>query len=84
MKKSTLLLLIALFGLISCGTLSEGIVIEKRYTPELYYGVYGPPYDEYLLLVEGEMNSKMVTEKIYVSKSCYDSIEIGDLYKIEY
>ncbi|MEN8228120.1 MAG: hypothetical protein ABFS38_08200 [Bacteroidota bacterium] len=82
MKKSKLLLLIALFSLISCGTLSEGIVIEKRYTPALYYGKYGPPYDEYLLMVEGEMNSKMITEKVNVSKTCYDSIEIGDFYQL--
>ncbi|MEN8194591.1 MAG: hypothetical protein ABFS12_17355 [Bacteroidota bacterium] len=80
MKKTIFLLLIALFSLFSCGTISEGIVIEKRYTPALYYGPYGPPYDEYLLVVEGEMNSKMITEKVYVLKSCYDSIEIGDPY----
>ena len=66
----------------SCGTLSEGIVIEKLFTPALYYGPYGPPYNEYLLVVEGERNSKMITEKVYVSKSCYDSIEIGDIYQL--
>ncbi len=83
MKKSVVLLLITFFSLFACGTISEGIVIEKRFTPALTYGPYGPPRDEYLLMVEGEMNSKIITEKVYVSRSCYDSIEIGDIYQLD-
>lgn len=81
MKKSIILLLITFISLFSCGTINEGMVIEKRFTPALTYGPYGPPYNEYLLVVEGELKSKMITEKVYVSKSCYDSIEIGDIYQ---
>ena len=83
MKKSVSLVLVAFLSLFSCSSLSEGIVVDKRYTPSLTYGPYGPPYDEYLLMVEGEMNSKMITVKVNVTESIYDSIEIGDLYIIE-
>lgn len=82
MNKSVIFLLIAFFSLFACETINEGIVIEKRFTPALTYGPYGPPRDEYLLMVEGELNSKMITEKVYVSKSCYESIEIGDIYQL--
>ena len=70
--------------MLSCGTISEGIVIEKRYIPALTYGPYGPPWDEYILVIEGEIDSKMITENVNVSKQCYDSIDIGDYYFLEY
>ncbi|MEN8116879.1 MAG: hypothetical protein ABFS16_07865 [Bacteroidota bacterium] len=80
MKKTAFLLLIILFSLCSCSKLYEGIVVEKRYTPALTYGQYGPPFDEYMLKIEGDMNSKIKTKKVYVSKQTYDSIEVGDIY----
>jgi hypothetical protein len=58
--------------------LEEGVVVEKRYTAALTYGQYGPPYDEYMLRIEGGMKTK----KVYVSKQTYDSVEVGDIYII--
>ena len=78
MKKTAFLLLILSFSLCLCTKpLYEGVVIEKRYTPALTYGQYGPPYDEYMLRIEGDK-----TKKVYVSKQTYDSIEVGDIYPI--
>jgi len=78
MKKTAFLLLILLFSLCCCTKpMNDGIVLEKRYTPALTYGQYGPPYDEYMLRIEGDK-----TKKICVSKQTYDSIEVGDIYLI--
>ena len=78
MKKTAFLLLILLFSSCCCTKpMNEGIVVEKRYTPALTYGQYGPPYDEYMLRIEGDKK-----KKVYVSKQTYDSIEIGDIYPI--
>ncbi len=81
MKKKAFLFLVSLLCLGSCTKeLHDGIVIEKRYTPALTYGPYGPPYDEYMLKLELTPNSKK--RKVYVTKQIFEGIDVGDMYTI--
>jgi hypothetical protein len=83
MKKTAILFLGLFIGLCSCNKLLyEGIVVEKIYTPALTYGQYGPPYDEYKLKIEAEIDSELIKSTVEVSKQTFDSIDVGDIYPI--
>lgn len=77
-------LLIVLFC--SCCTINQGTIVHKQYIPArtLYAsGVYNQVKEKYRITVEGQnQRDKTKKVKIYVSKSRYDSIRIGDYYEI--
>jgi len=75
-----------IFSLISCGTINNGIIAEKKHLPSrtIYVsGVYNQTKERYQIIVKGEnSNNRLRKGKIYISKPMYDSLQVGDRYSI--
>ena len=72
--------------LCSCGTINNGIIVEKKYYPSrtLYAnGVYNQKNEKYQIIINGaNRNNRHKRKKITVSKQEYDSLQVGSKYLI--
>jgi len=87
MKKNVLLVFIMVccgIFLVSCGSLQNGVIVDKHYLPSrtLYVsGVYNQIEPRYQIVVEGKTTRKKGRrEKYYISKQKYDTLMVGDEY----
>jgi len=87
MKK--LLIFFFVILLIGCNKLDSGIVVDKEFVPahtERYYIMIGKVLtpqtrrvpEKWYITIEGEHNNRIKREKNSISKSDYESINIGD------
>ena len=87
--------LLACVFLVCCSHLEDGTVIGKRYeeanrnlvliptivgkvTIMHQYWVYDN--EDWVITIEGEKDGKMIHEDVYVTKECYEALNLGDTW----